>query len=105
MEFTVAFALGLLGSLHCVAMCGPLQLALPVPVGRAGRVVLGRLTYQLGRVMTYTLLGVMGGVIGKSLFVVGLQRWLSIALGVMVLAGFFISKRVAVSTPVVRLVT
>ena len=105
MEFTVAFALGLLGSLHCVAMCGPLQLALPVPVGGAGRVVLGRLIYQLGRVMTYTFLGVLGGVIGKSLFFVGLQRWLSIALGVMVLAGFFTSKRVAVSTPVVRLVT
>ncbi len=31
MDFTIAIALGVFGSLHCAAMCGPLLLALPVP--------------------------------------------------------------------------
>ena len=104
MEFGFAFALGMLGSLHCVAMCGPLMIALPAPAGGVGRLVTGRLLYQLGRVLTYALLGVLAGLFGRSLFLIGLQRWLSILLGVAVLAGFLLSKKVALSAPVVRLV-
>src|SRR5208283_2294394 len=104
MDFGIAFALGLLGSLHCAAMCGPLMLALPVSPGGAARFVAGRIVYQLGRVMTYALLGVFAGLIGKSLFLAGLQRWLSIALGVAILTGFLVSKKVSVAVPVVRLV-
>jgi sulfite exporter TauE/SafE len=104
MDFGIAFALGLLGSLHCAAMCGPLLLALPVAAGGAGRFIAGRLVYQSGRVLTYTLLGVFAGLFGQSILLAGFQRWLSLALGVAVLIGFFVSKKVAVSAPVVRLV-
>jgi len=104
MDFTLAIALGLLGSLHCAAMCGPLLLALPKPPGGPGKVVAGRLVYQLSRVVSYCLLGVMAGLAGKSLLLAGLQRWLSIALGLLILAGFFLSKKLALSAPVVRLV-
>jgi sulfite exporter TauE/SafE len=104
MDYTLAFALGSLGSLHCAAMCGPLQLALPVSDGGALRFLAGRIVYQLGRVTTYCLLGALAGLVGKSIFLAGLQRWLSIALGVAVLAGFFISKKVAMSAPAVRFV-
>ena len=104
MDFGIAFALGLLGSLHCAAMCGPLMLALPVASGGAGRFVAGRIFYQLGRIATYCLLGVVAGLVGQSIFLAGLQRWLSIALGVAILLGFLVSKKVAVSAPVVRLV-
>ena len=105
MDLGIAFALGLLGSLHCAAMCGPLMLALPVAPGGAGRFVAGRIIYQLGRVMTYCLLGVVAGLIGKSIFLAGLQRWLSISLGVAILLGFLVSIKISVSAPVVRLVT
>jgi sulfite exporter TauE/SafE len=104
MDFGIAFALGLLGSLHCAAMCGPLMLALPAPSGGAGRFLAGRIFYQLGRIATYCLLGVVAGLIGKSIFLAGLQRWLSIALGASILIGFLLSKKVALSAPVVRLV-
>jgi hypothetical protein len=104
MDLTLAIALGLLGSLHCAAMCGPLQLALPVPAGGPGRIVVGRLLYQSGRVATYCLLGLVAGLAGKSLVFAGLQRWLSIALGAAILAGFFLAQRAAVAAPVVRLV-
>jgi sulfite exporter TauE/SafE len=104
MDFTLAIGLGLLGSLHCAAMCGPLQLALPVPPGGTGRMVGGRVIYQLGRVATYCLLGIVAGLAGRSLVLAGWQRWLSIGLGAAILAGFFASRKLALSAPVVRLV-
>ena len=104
MEFAVAIVLGLLGSLHCAAMCGPLQLALPIPVGGRWRMIHGRMIYQIGRIVTYCVLGVAAGLVGKSLFLAGLQRWLSIALGVAILAGFFLSRKAGLAPPVVRLV-
>jgi sulfite exporter TauE/SafE len=105
MDYGFAFAIGLLGSLHCAAMCGPLMLALPAPAGGAGRFVSGRVIYQLGRVVTYCLLGVAAGLLGKSVYLAGLQRWLSIALGIAILGGFFLSKKIALSDPVLRFVT
>ena len=104
MEFEVAFALGLVGSLHCAAMCGPLLLALPVPPGGASRFVAGRLVYQLGRMTTYCLLGAGAGLLGRTILIAGFQRWLSIALGLAILVGWLFSKRAALSAPVVRLV-
>jgi sulfite exporter TauE/SafE len=105
MDYAIAFALGFLGSLHCAAMCGPLMLALPIVPGGPARFVVGRIIYQFGRVATYCLLGVVAGLIGKSLLVAGLQRWLSIALGVFILTGLLLSKKISVSAPVVRLVS
>jgi uncharacterized protein len=101
MDFGIAFALG---SLHCAAMCGPLMLALQVPAGGPARFVAGRFAYQSGRVATYCLLGIVAGLAGKSIFLAGLQRSLSISLGVAILLGFLISKQVSLSAPVVRLV-
>jgi hypothetical protein len=104
MDLAIAFALGLLGSLHCAAMCGPLLLALPVPPGRAGAFLAGRIIYQLGRITTYGLLGAAAGLVGQSVFLAGLQRWLAIALGMAILTVFFVSKKVSISAPVGRLV-
>jgi len=104
MDFLFAFFLGLLGSLHCAAMCGPLLLALPVASGRAGDFIAGRAIYQLGRITTYAVLGVIAGLVGRSLLLAGFQRWLSLGLGVAILLGFFLSRKVAVAAPVVRLV-
>ncbi len=96
MDFAVALFLGLLGSLHCAAMCGPLMLALPMAPGGVGRFFAGRIFYQLGRIATYCLLGVIAGAVGKSVYLAGLQRWLSIALGVAILLGFLLSRKMAV---------
>ena len=105
MDLGIAFALGLLGNLHCAAMCGPLLLALPVTPGGAGQFFAGRIIYQLGRVATYSLLGVAAGLVGQSIFFAGLQRWLAIALGLAIITGFFLSQKIALAAPVVRLVT
>ena len=55
MDFGIAFALGLLGSLHCAAMCGPLMLALPALPGGRGRFFAGRLFFHAGLVGLKTL--------------------------------------------------
>ena len=85
-EVPAALLLGLLGSAHCVAMCGPLALALPVRAGGGARSLLvGRLGYNLGRALTYTALGAVVGAVGHGLRLAGLQRALSIAAGVVIL--------------------
>ena len=74
MDFGIAFMLGLLGSLHCAAICGPLLLALPVPSRSPAGFVAGRLAYHLGRIAMYCTLGIVAGLVGKSLFLAGFQR-------------------------------
>lgn len=99
-----AFILGLFGSLHCAGMCGPLALALPATDGRPVSFFVGRLAYNLGRIVTYGALGLVFGLIGKTLGLVGVQRWVSIALGVTLLIGLFTSRKLALWGPVTRLV-
>lgn len=103
-ELWTAFVLGLLGSLHCAGMCGPLALALPQGENRATAFFVGRLVYNLGRVITYCGLGVVFGLLGKTLLLAGVQRWLSIALGVALLIGLFTSRKLALWRPVNALV-
>ena len=77
--------LGLMGSVHCVGMCGPLALALPPSPGRL-RFVLSRLVYNLGRAMTYAVLGaIVGGLGGLFAGLAGVQKTLSIIAGVAIL--------------------
>ncbi|MEM9665693.1 MAG: sulfite exporter TauE/SafE family protein [Bacteroidota bacterium] len=80
-------ALGFLGSLHCVGMCGPLALALPSEGSARWRFVGGRVVYNLGRVVTYAGLGVLFGLVGRIVSLGGYQQWLSLVLGVVLLVG------------------
>ena len=82
----VALVLGFAGSFHCIGMCGPIALALPV--GRyswAGKVG-GILLYNFGRITTYSLLGLVFGMIGRGFSMMGLQQVLSVTLGVLIIA-------------------
>jgi uncharacterized protein len=104
MELWTAFVLGAVGSLHCAGMCGPLALALPVGGGGTGLFVLGRVAYNLGRVVTYCVLGLLFGLVGHSLLLAGVQRWASIALGVALLAGLLTSRKLALWRPLTAFV-
>ena len=81
----LAFFMGLLGSLHCVAMCGPLLLALPAGKGH-GRIVFNRIIYQIGRILTYTGLGLVIGFISIGAEYKGWQQGLSIFTGVVLVS-------------------
>jgi uncharacterized protein len=104
MSLWTAFILGLVGSLHCAGMCGPLALALPPAGNNTTGFVLGRVAYNLGRIITYCLLGVVFGLVGRSFLLAGLQRWVSIALGIALLIGLFASRRLGLWRPVTALV-
>ncbi len=104
MDCGTAFFLGLVGSLHCAGMCGPLALALPAVPTRGPAFVAGRLAYNLGRVVTYCTLGLVFGLAGRTLLLAGLQRSLSIGLGILLLAGLVASRRLGLTAPVTRLV-
>jgi sulfite exporter TauE/SafE len=65
----------------------------------------GRAVYNLGRLLTYCLLGLIFGLMGKTLLLAGIQRWVSIGLGVILLVGLASSKTLALSRPVIALVS
>ena len=100
MDLWTALLLGLVGSLHCAGMCGPLALALPATGNTTPAYVLGRAAYNAGRIATYCLLGIVFGLAGWTFLLAGLQRWVSIALGVALLLGLFASRRLARWNPV-----
>jgi hypothetical protein len=78
---TAALAMGFLGSLHCVGMCGPIALAMPYGRFKTTKSIIARILYQLGRLSTYALLGLALGMMGLSIKMFGGQQYLSIALG------------------------
>lgn len=85
-----AFLLGALGSAHCVGMCGPIALAVP-SVRRSWSGRLGdALLLNSGRVFTYALFGALFGSFGRGLHLAGLQRTVSIALGVLMLLALLV---------------
>lgn len=77
--------LGLLGSLHCLGMCGPIAFMLPLDRSRPQKKLLQLSLYHLGRLFSYGLLGLAFGFVGKSLQLFGLQQKLSIAIGVLII--------------------
>ena len=89
-----AFTLGFVGSMHCVAMCGPLALAVPAGKSVSWRWVYLRLSYQFGRILSYSFLGVLVALLGKSFSLAGWQQGLSILSGLLLLALAFSSVKV-----------
>jgi len=89
MDILTAFMLGFAGSLHCAGMCGPLVMALPAVGSRTTTQIFGRLAYNLGRLVTYGILGVLFGAFGQVLGLMGIQRWVSVGAGALILLGLF----------------
>lgn len=77
--------LGLLGSLHCLGMCGPIAFMLPLDRSKPEKKFLQLSLYHLGRLFSYGLLGLAFGLVGKSLQLFGFQQKLSIAIGILMI--------------------
>lgn len=80
-EFTSALTLGLIGSIHCAGMCGPIAIALPFTENRLSAVLSKSLLYNSGRAFTYFILGLLFGILGKGLNLDGFQHLTSIIVG------------------------
>lgn len=81
LTFLYALSLGFIGSFHCIGMCGPIALTLPVQHLEGVRKQAGILLYNAGRVTAYAGLGLISGWLGRQFYLGGLQQWLSIILG------------------------
>jgi sulfite exporter TauE/SafE len=86
-EVLSGFVLGLFGSLHCVGMCGPLVLALPMSNEVRRNIVMQSFIYNGGRAMTYAMLGLFMGSIGWCIELGGLQKIFSISIGAIMIYG------------------
>lgn len=80
--FLSAIIFGLLGSFHCVGMCGPIAFMLPIDRKNKTKGIFQILSYHLGRLLTYSLIGLLFGLLGKGFYFFGFQQQLSIIVGV-----------------------
>lgn len=88
-----AFIFGLISSFHCIGMCGPIAMMLPVdhqnPVRKAFQIS----TYHLGRLSAYASIGLIFGALGKGFFLAGMQQHLSIAIGILMIVFIVVPER------------
>ena len=104
-----AIVFGLLGSFHCIGMCGPIAFMLPVDRNNQTKRVLQIFMYHLGRMITYGILGLLFGLLGKGFNFFGFQQYLSIIIGViMILLVVLPSKTVnkfSIAKPIYKLLS
>ncbi|WP_220763427.1 sulfite exporter TauE/SafE family protein [Flavobacterium sp. UMI-01] len=104
-----AFIFGLISSFHCVGMCGPIAMMLPVdqynPVKKTTQII----TYHLGRLTAYGMIGLLFGLLGRGLFIAGFQQKLSVFIGIaMILVVLLPERKLAqynFSKPIFRMVS
>lgn len=88
-----AFIFGLMGSLHCIGMCGPIAFMLPLDRNRPALRYTQLGMYHLGRALSYGIIGLVFGLLGKGLYLFGFQQKLSIILGLIMIATVLIPSR------------
>ncbi|HHH54791.1 MAG TPA: sulfite exporter TauE/SafE family protein, partial [Bacteroidetes bacterium] len=76
---------GLVTSFHCAGMCGPIAIALPLHGDTKFAKLFGGILYNLGRTITYVMLGAAFGLLGQGIGALGFQRWLSIVTGMIMI--------------------
>lgn len=79
------FILGISSGLHCIGMCGPIAMALPLDRSSNGSILFGALQYNFGRVITYSILGLIAGSLGLTINTFGILQWISIIAGVLLI--------------------
>lgn len=100
MDLITPLTIGLIGSFHCIGMCGPIVVALPLKKRSLGSKITGAILYNSGRVVTYSALGVLFGLLGRGIHLAGFQQWTSILLGtamiISVLFPFFSREKITI---------
>ncbi len=85
-----ALLLGLMGSFHCLGMCGPIAFILPVDRKNKFKMSLQTLLYHLGRMTAYGLLGLLFGYFGKGVSMMGFQQKVSLIMGILMVVFAFV---------------
>jgi sulfite exporter TauE/SafE len=91
-----AFIFGLISSFHCIGMCGPIAMMLPVDPYNQTKKAIQIAVYHFGRLTAYAAIGLFFGILGKGLYIAGLQQKTSIIVGaVMILIVLIPEKKFA----------
>jgi sulfite exporter TauE/SafE len=85
MEIFAGLIIGFVGSFHCIGMCGPIAITLPIPNSNNFKFFGGRILYNFGRILSYALMGILLGFIGEKFAISGFQQTLSVVLGIIIL--------------------
>ena len=89
-----AFIFGLISSFHCIGMCGPIAMMLPVDRNNQLKKVSQILTYHIGRMTAYASIGLIFGLVGRGLYLAGMQQRMSIFIGVAMILVILIPEKV-----------
>jgi sulfite exporter TauE/SafE len=104
-----ALIFGLISSLHCIGMCGPIAMMIPVDRVNPTKKTIQIITYHLGRLSAYAAIGLIFGLVGKGFFLAGIQQRLSIFIGIAIIITIVTPERVLAnynfSKPVYRLIS
>jgi hypothetical protein len=74
-------------------MCGPIAFILPVDRKNPVKRVLQLFGYHFGRILTYALIGLLFGLLGRRLDLFGFQQHISIIIGVLMIAVILLPAR------------
>ncbi len=99
------FTIGIVGSFHCVGMCGPIALSLPIYDVPTWKKIAFISLYNIGRIIAYSLLGALFGLVGMQFFIGGYQQILSISLGVIILFFLIFSRFSSANIPFINYFT
>lgn len=80
-----AITLGFASGFHCIGMCGPIALSMGFSRQQRSNYYIQNLSYQFGRILTYSFLGAVLGIIGEGFHMAGFQTYLSIIVGVILI--------------------
>lgn len=83
--FIAGLLLGITSNFHCLGMCGPIAMAIPVNRTSTWTILGGILQYNGGRILTYALLGAVVGSIGITVDTLGFLQWISIITGIFMI--------------------
>ncbi len=83
--FISAILLGLASNFHCLGMCGPIAIAIPLDRSNNWTIFKGIIQYNSGRIATYSFLGLIMGSIGLSVESIGWLQVLSVVAGVTII--------------------
>jgi hypothetical protein len=102
MDFITPLTIGLIGSFHCIGMCGPIVVALPLKKHNLISKITGAILYNSGRVLTYSVIGILFGLLGRGISLAGFQQWTSVLLGIAmiisVLFPFFFREKITIGS-------
>ncbi|MCA9196721.1 MAG: sulfite exporter TauE/SafE family protein [Planctomycetales bacterium] len=100
-ELPLVFTSGILGSSHCIGMCGPFALAIGSESISWKANLVRQLIYSVGRIFTYTVLGATAGFAGMRL-AESLPSMVNVPAMLAIFAGLFLVYQGVLATGLIQ---